>query len=362
MRTRFRLLPAALFALGWYTSGCSTNEPAAPDSEHVDSPSTETLRLEALSPTQLQGTVDTPADPVPTVVVRDKSGKPVRGITVTFSTYRTSPIGGEDIWASWSAITGSTGIANPGEWNLSVFAGTQILEASILGAHLFDADSGAGRVVVFRAAASPGPAVWVSKAYGDKQLGLTNERMEPPQVHVVDRFGNRVPGPTTVTFTVTAGGGSLGNGNVEVLSLETRDGVASPDRWTLGTSGGINSVVASVPGLNSVTFTAEALDPGPLVRYDLEPESVRGIVSASIALGENGIFELKDVEWSDAFPGEFFDRRLGRYTLSGTRIVLTYSTGETDEGTLVGDKLSVQYTKLNWHPHVPQEWRFVKRN
>ena len=225
------------------------------------------------------------------------------------------------------------------------------LEASILDAHLSDADSGAGRVVAFHIEAKAGAPAVLSIYDGNNQVGLPGDELDHPSVEVTDRYGNYTR-EVAITFAVTSGGGSLVKGAV--------DG-SSPWSWKLGPYPGLNSVVASAPGLNSVTFHAQALDLGATASYDMESESVRLIVSGSIALGENNDFRMMWVEASDAFPGVWRGRLFGKYTVAGTRIVLTHSNGQIEEGTLVNDSLSLLRTKENWHKTPPQMWTFVKR-
>jgi hypothetical protein len=55
-----------------------------------------------------------------------------------------------------------------------------------------------------------------------------------------------------VTFTVTSGGGSIGQSQVAT----GLDGVAAVSGWTLGTIVGANSLLASAPGVTSVVFGA----------------------------------------------------------------------------------------------------------
>lgn len=78
---------------------------------------------------------------------------------------------------------------------------------------------------------------------------------EPPSVIVRDANGNPVAG-VAVTFAVTAGGGSV-TGNHPTSDAS---GVATVGSWTLGSSAGTNTLVASANG-HSVTFTANGSDP-----------------------------------------------------------------------------------------------------
>jgi hypothetical protein len=219
------------------------------------------------------------------------------------------------------------------------------LEASILGAHLSDSDAGAGRTVTFDAEAkAAAPVALVAQSLYDS-LALAGDEIDAPQVGAKDRFGNSVAG-VPITLTVTSGGGSLGK---------------SSETWILGPNPGLNSIVASAPGLGSLTFTARALDVGWASWYDLPRSSIRLIVTASIALCENGTFELVTVENSDAFPGEWRARQMGTYTVTDDRLVLTFQTGRTETGTVMADRLSFLHTKDNWVREAPLEWNFVRR-
>lgn len=120
-RFRLRLSVAAVFAATWYPSGCGS-EPSAPGSD----PDSGTFQLEAVTPTQLQGTVTNPVDPVPTVIVKTASGQPVSGRTVTFTL-----MGGAEYSGSVTnptAVTNAQGIVNPGQWILGTHATSQALK------------------------------------------------------------------------------------------------------------------------------------------------------------------------------------------------------------------------------------------
>ena len=96
------------------------------------------------------------------------------------------------------------------------------------------------------------------KSSGDEQQGPAGASLaDPLVVSVLDRNGNGVAG-VTVTFAVTAGGG--------VLSLTTAttdaDGRAA-STLTLGREPGINTVEATVAGLDPVTFTSHVTPSTP---------------------------------------------------------------------------------------------------
>jgi hypothetical protein len=85
-----------------------------------------------------------------------------------------------------------------------------------------------------------------------------------PSIKVLDQ--NRSPASNlTVTFAVTRGEGSVSNASVTT----DQDGVAGTD-WVLGPLDGTNTVLVSVPSMNSsVSFNAEAKVEPIVARYDL---------------------------------------------------------------------------------------------
>lgn len=311
------------------------------------------LRLEAVSATQTEGTVGEAVNPVPAVLVTSETGRPAPGIRVTFAPLYPADSAYGDHVTNRISITDARGVASGGDWTLGTMAGTHGLEAGILGAHLSEPDAGVGRAVAFRTEAHGAAAASLSMSeYAP--AGLPGDEIGPPQVHVTDRFGNNAGG-VVVTFRVATGGGSLATTQVEASI-----GYASAGSWTLGPNPGLNSVVATAPGLNSVTFSARALDVGAVTWYDMKPQSVPYIEIASIALCENGTFELVTVETSPVLPGEWRERQLGTYTIAGTQLVLNYPNGVTEQGTLVADSLAFVHKKLNW-ADPPQMWTFARR-
>jgi alpha-tubulin suppressor-like RCC1 family protein len=101
---------------------------------------------------------------------------------------------------------------------------------------------------------SPGaPARLVAEA-GDNQIAHPGTTVDAPTARVEDAQHNEIPG-RTVTFAVTAGGGTVAN------PVQTTDssGRARPGAWTLGPSPGVNVLSATTAGMDTtVTFTAMA--------------------------------------------------------------------------------------------------------
>src|SRR6185503_3687728 len=91
-----------------------------------------------------------------------------------------------------------------------------------------------------------------------------------PSVRLADQFGNLVPN-FAVTFAAISGGGSVQGGAATSDSL----GVATVQRWTLGSTQGPNQLPATAAGLAPVTFNATATSPVPSqVSLVVEPAPV----------------------------------------------------------------------------------------
>lgn len=80
--------------------------------------------------------------------------------------------------------------------------------------------------------------------------------LELPSVLVLDQSGSPVAG-ASVTFTVTGGGGSVTGGS----ATTNPSGIATVASWTLGATGGTNTLTATTGSLPAVTFTANGFDP-----------------------------------------------------------------------------------------------------
>ena len=173
----------------------------------------------------------------PSVNVRDAQGNPIAGAVVTFAVAS----GGGSV-VNGRQTTDATGVAEVGGWFLGPTPGSNTLAASVPGLSS----------VTFAASGTAGAPVSMAANSAAAQTGVAGAAVAAhPSVIVRDLAGNPVPG-VAVTFTVTAGGGTV------VGSPATTDaaGVATLTSWTLGAAAGPNTVVASAPGLPSVTFLA----------------------------------------------------------------------------------------------------------
>jgi adhesin/invasin len=177
----------------------------------------------------------------PSVVVRDNRGNPVPGVAVTFLIGS----GGGAITGA-SAVTGSNGIATVGGWTLGATAGTQTLIARVT--NLPD--------VTFSATATAGVASVITaqstQNLGNVVVAINQAAPSLPSVRVTDAQGNPVAG-VTVTFAL----GNLNSGSITGATQVTNaNGVATLGSWTLPTTSGTASVVASIPNVTGLTFTA----------------------------------------------------------------------------------------------------------
>ncbi|MBK9067044.1 MAG: carboxypeptidase regulatory-like domain-containing protein [Gemmatimonadetes bacterium] len=102
-----------------------------------------------------------------------------------------------------------------------------------------------------------GAPATVSAASSTTLTGTAGTPVAPaPSVLVADVSGNPVAG-ATVTFTATAGEGTVSNGSV----LTNGSGIATVGSWTLSGTAGTNHLAAQVGSLTPVTFTA-TVNPG----------------------------------------------------------------------------------------------------
>jgi adhesin/invasin len=186
--------------------------------------------------------INRPAPISPQVVVRDANGNPVAGASVTFTVGS-----GGGIVISGNQTTNANGLATVGAWFMGGAPGPNTLVATSPGL----------LPVTFTATATAGPPVSMAAVSLTSQTGTAGSNVaSPPSVVVRDALGNPAAG-VEVTFSVTGGGGTV----ADPIQTTGFDGVATVTSWTLGVTPGVNTVVASSPGLPSVTFTASSVGP-----------------------------------------------------------------------------------------------------
>jgi hypothetical protein len=202
------------------------------------------------------GTVATP----PAVKVTDAFGNPISGFAITFAVAS----GGGTITGG-AATTNPSGVATISSWTLGTTAGPNTLTAN-----------GAGLTppsVTFTATGSAGAATTVVAVGGNNQTATAGGPVAtPPSVKVTDVNGNPVEG-FNVNFSSGSGNGAVAGGS----AVTNASGIAAPDSWVLGTTPGVQTLVATAGSLTGspVTFSATAVPPIPakIVRVSTDPQT-----------------------------------------------------------------------------------------
>ncbi len=239
MRSLFRIAPviAALLA----AAACDSPSDSGPRAADV----------EALSGDAQQGTAGAQLATPLVARVTDSNDRPLEGQTVLFTVLS----GGGSVSAA-SVVTGTGGTAET-LWTLGTVAGQeQRLEARVV-------DGGGATLAAdtFTATAVAGAPARVVKVSGDAQTAAPVDFVaDSLAVRVEDANGNPVTG-AAVTWTVTAGGGSVS----ATTSTSGAGGIART-RWLLGTSGTQSVRAVAAAGGTAVTFTA-TLAAAPDVAY-----------------------------------------------------------------------------------------------
>ena len=311
------------FAIGCADSVVGTDSKTAPDLPVV----------EALTPVAVSGIDARVVEPAPRVVVKDRDGRPMPGIRLLFFTEG----GGTVLPAGGEVLTDNLGVAELREWRLPTTAGTSVLVVFV-----------ANRTVAhFTAQARPDVPATLSISR-QPEVGFPSLPLKLTAT-VTDQFGNVVDS-SRVTFSVTAGGGSLSRAEATGSALAVAE-----TQWTLGQLG-LNTLRASSAGVEeSVSVTV--LDPAAFTFYDLlsiNDNYNSQILSGSwIALGEGGRF-LNLMEFRTGggtlLAGSY---RLTPRASSGFSLVLTDSMliGCEENGGVDGDP--------EWSP---TRWSYRRRS
>ncbi len=143
----------------------------------------------------LQGTVYTPVVPAPSVTIKDADGKPIAGISVTF----TAGSGGGSVTGA-TATTDGNGVAIVGSWVLGTIVGINTLTAAAVNVP--------GSPLTFTATGTAGPAATITALTVLTGTPPAGTNLDSLRVKIADQFGNAVSG-ATVTFAVTSGGGTV---------------------------------------------------------------------------------------------------------------------------------------------------------
>ena len=208
------------------------------------------------------------------IAVRDQYDDPMDGIAVTFAvTAGGGSLSSEIVMTNANAQAEST-------LTLGSEPGTNSVEVSV---------EGISRTEVFSAEASLPPPVATSLSIvsGDNQEGVIGEVLAYPfVVEVRDQYDNPMDG-VAVTFFVVTGGGSLSD-----TSVDTNANGLAQSTLTLGQNPGINTVMASVSGIQEqLTINAEGIRT-PLAFWIISGDKQQGLVSE--ALAQPFLVEVRD--------------------------------------------------------------------
>ena len=204
--------------------------------------------LAANSVTTQSATVGTAVAAPPSVKVTDAGGNPVSGVSVTFTL--TAAPGASIVPASPATIlTDGLGVATLTSWTLSTTAGANTVTAT--------SGTLTGSPVTFNATGH--------RRIRDHHRGELHHDAERdgrdrggrPALGEGDRCGGNPISGVSVTFTVTAGGGTIVPASPAIIATDVA-GIATLTSWTLGSTAGTNTVTATSGTLTGspVTFNA----------------------------------------------------------------------------------------------------------
>jgi adhesin/invasin len=254
----------------------------------VDRAPSIAFSIDSVSFSAQAGEGDPPPD---TVMVTNGGGFSLIGLAVGDITYADSSVAdwlsvsldSMEAPATLQLLVLTNGITAPGTY------------AANLSVESVDADNSPRQLTVLLVMGA-GPAASLAVNDGDNQNGMAGTAVATdPSATVTDQFANPVAG-ATVTFAVSSGGGSLTD-SVQVTDVQ---GIARVGSWVLGTSTGVNALVASAPGLTSVTFTATAGAAAPSQFVKTAGDAQTAVAGTPVAISP--AIRLED-QFGNAVPG-----------------------------------------------------------
>ena len=231
--------------------------------------------------------------PAPVVQIIDSKGDPVdtAGISITaaLATGSTGTLTGTH--------TVATDVSGRATFPGLAIAGTIGAKALRFTANNLVAVSSANLTLI------AGPVTSLIANSTTSQSGLLNSAVSTkPAVKATDADGNAKSG-VSVTFAVTAGGGS-GTGLTQTTNSS---GVATVGSWTLGPAAGVNTMTATSTGLGGSPVTFNATGGTTVSNFTIQ---LQYLTAASPAY--QNTFNLAKSRWEQAITGD-----LGAITVSG---------------------------------------------
>jgi hypothetical protein len=279
--------------------------------------------LELIAGDSQVGEVGTALPELLVVRARAETGEALSGVPVSWAIE--SGGGGLSAGLDTSDVDGLSSV----RWTLGSTVGAQSASAS--------AGQGTGQSVTFSASGSSSAASTLSLQSGDGQTATVGSALSAPLVvRVSDGSGGGLPG-VSVAWTVVTGGGSL---SAPVTQTDA-SGLASVD-WTLGSTAGTQTAVATVSGLagSPVTFTATATSAGAASLSLVSGNGQSSTVGTAVA--QPLVVVVRDGGGSPV-PGTpvTWEVTDGGGTLSGG-VVVTDGSGRSSVTWTLGDRVGTQ--------------------
>ncbi len=316
----------------------------------MDVPHSVTATLATLAPATFSVTATLPLTATIVKVAGDGTTATVGTAMAESLAVRVQLAGGQVVagaQVSWNIASGGGSIAPAS----SVTQADGVTRARLTlgtgaGANVVTAAASGVTPATFTVTGSPDVPASLTKISGDGQTGTVAQPLSAPLVvHVTDRFGNSVPN-ATVTWTVSAGGGSVGN-----TSVTNAEGRATM-QWTLGGSSGTQRVRASI-GSGAVEFTATA-NSGSLASVRVSPDSLRfGSLNSSSRLTARAFDQFGNELSGVTFT--WFGPNGAVATVDGSGLVTSRGNGSTWIGARSGslaDSTLVTVRQVTYLVHV----------
>ena len=269
------------------------------------------------------------------VSVLDQDGAAIAGAVVTFSV-----TAGEGVLSSTTdanpCIVGSSTSSTTATTEANGRAATRLTLGSQPGSNTVAATVEGLEPVTFTAtAAEQTTSHSLTKVCGEDQEGTAGILLDKPfVVSVLDEDGAAIAG-VVVTFSVTAGGGTLSS-----TTATTEANGRAATRLTLGSEPGTNTVEATVEGLEPVTFTASGQASPVVGLFDLFGSGKRVALPDSPQLAQNAPNPFNSQTVLSYFLHAPGLARVEVFALTGQRVAVLHQ-GPQQAG----------YYRLRWNGH-----------
>ncbi len=224
------------------------------------------------------GTVGAALPVAPTFIVKDAAGNALAGKGVTISV----TAGGGTI--TGAPTTSAAGATSVGIWKLGNIAGTNTITVAVAGVP----------TLTFNATGAPDVPIALTLVSGDAQSVAAGTAItQSLNAKVADKFGNGVPGQS-VTFAVTAGGGSVASASAV---LTDANGIAIAPAWTLGKSNVAQQLTISSGSLAALATASVATS------YAIDLRQYGATISPAIAASVQTAFTSAAARLTAAVTG-----------------------------------------------------------